>query len=97
MQRWVKIGVVLRNGKGIRDMEKGEVEVVFGRDDVNHPTYYTQGNIEVLDFILDQKMGYMEGNIIKYICRYRFKGGVEDLKKARFYLEKLISQKENKT
>lgn len=77
-------------------MEKGDVEIIFGRDNINHPVHYTRGKIEVLDFILDQKMGYLEGNIVKYICRYPYKGGVEDLRKAGFYLDKLISQKENK-
>ena len=61
-------------------------------DNINHPAHYTQGKIEVLDFILDQKMGYLEGNIIKYVCRYRFKGGIEDLQKARFYLDRLINE-----
>ena len=52
-------------------------------DNVNHPKHYTQGKIEVIDFILDQKMGYLESNILKYICRYKYKNGLEDLKKAR--------------
>jgi hypothetical protein len=63
-------------------------------DPVNHPDHYTQGKIEMIDFILDQKLGYMEGNIVKYICRYRFKNGIEDLKKAQFYLDRLIKEQE---
>lgn len=59
-----------------------------GVDSIN-PDHYKQGNIEVVDFILDQKMNYLEGNIIKYISRYKFKNGIEDLEKARWYLEKL--------
>lgn len=64
------------------------------KDIMNYPAYYTQGKIEVLDFIEDQKLDYHEGNIIKYICRYKYKNGLEDLKKARFYLDRLIKNKE---
>ena len=61
-------------------------------DTVNHPSHYTQGKIEVLDFILDQDLPYLPGQVIKYICRYRFKNGVEDLRKAEFYLKRLIKE-----
>lgn len=64
-------------------------------DIINHPPHYTKGKIEVIDFIADQEMGYLDGNIIKYVARYRHKGtSVEDLKKARWYLARLIEQEE---
>ncbi len=60
-------------------------------DPVNHPSHYTQGKIEVLDFILDQQFGYLDGQVVKYVSRYRHKAKpVEDLKKAQFYLTRLI-------
>mgnify|MGYP001596903591 CR=1 FL=1 len=59
------------------------------KDNIN-PSHYKQGNIEVIDFILDQKANYLEGNVIKYISRYKTKNGLEDLKKAKWYLNKLI-------
>ena len=62
-------------------------------DNIN-PIHYKQGKIEVIDFILDQKMDYLTSNICKYICRWRFKDGVCDLKKARWFLDKLIEQEE---
>ena len=67
-------------------------------DNVTKPLHYNQGKIETLDYILDN-LGegaeyYLAGNIIKYISRYRFKNGVEDLKKAEFYLKRLIEIKE---
>jgi hypothetical protein len=66
-------------------------------DPINHPSHYTQGKIEVLDFILDQKMEYLAGNITKYICRYRFKGHpIQDLQKAKFYLDRLIKETDTK-
>ena len=59
-------------------------------DAVNHPNHYTQGNIEVIDFILDQEFTYLEGNIIKYVSRHGNKNGLEDLKKAEWYLKRLM-------
>lgn len=62
-----------------------------GTDIVNHPSHYTQGRIEVIDFIEDQGLGFHLGNVVKYVCRYRLKGGKDDLEKARWYLDRLIS------
>lgn len=57
-------------------------------DIVSHPQHYTQGNIQVIDFIQDQKLNFALGNAIKYICRCNYKGTKEiDLKKAIQYLE----------
>jgi hypothetical protein len=61
-----------------------------------NPSHYKQGKIEVIDFIIDQKMDYLTSNVCKYICRWRFKDGVCDLKKAKWYLDKLIEQEEGK-
>ncbi len=63
-------------------------------DNVN-PSHYKQGNIEVIEFILDQNLNYMDGNVVKYITRYKHKNGLEDLKKARWYINKIIEEKEN--
>ena len=63
-------------------------------DNVNEPLHYTQGSIEVLDYIIAKDFNFLEGNIIKYISRYKFKNGIEDLKKAQFYLNKLIDEEE---
>lgn len=63
---------------------------------VDNPIYYSQGEIQPYDFIKAQKMDFTEGSIIKYLTRYKFKGKpLEDLKKARWYLDKLI-EKEGK-
>ena len=61
--------------------------------ELSSPKRYTQG-IECWDYIVSHDMGFLEGNIIKYITRYKFKNGVEDLKKARVYLDKLILETE---
>jgi hypothetical protein len=61
-------------------------------DPVQHPPHYTRGRIEVWDFIADQQLGFLEGNIIKYVCRHKHKGNPkQDLEKAKAYLEKLIA------
>ena len=70
-------------------------------DAVNHPSHYV-GQIEVIDFIRDKltEEGFTEyccGNVLKYISRWRKKDGVQDLKKARVYLDWMIesAEKEN--
>ena len=60
--------------------------------DITSPDYYKKGNIEVTDFIIDQSMSFLEGNVVKYITRYKEKSGIEDLRKARWYLEKMIEE-----
>lgn len=68
------------------------------QDNVNHPSHYTQGKFEVLDMIEsitgEGYESYLVGNIVKYISRYKHKNGCEDLKKAEFYLKKLINLNE---
>jgi hypothetical protein len=52
--------------------------------------HYKDNPIQPWDYIMSNNIGYMEGNIIKYVSRYKEKNGLEDLKKARHYLDKLI-------
>lgn len=62
-------------------------------DPVNHPSHYTSGSIEVIDFIEDQKMPYHLGSAMKYICRAGKKNPaktVEDLQKAVWYINRYI-------
>ena len=68
-------------------MEEGLAEM-----NTLNPDHYQQGEIEVIDFILDQKMDYLTANVQKYIARWRFKNGIDDLRKARWFLDKLIEQ-----
>jgi len=59
-------------------------------DPVNSPTHYTQGNMEVITAIEGLGLDYHQGNVLKYVSRYRYKNGVEDLRKARWYIDRLI-------
>lgn len=52
--------------------------------------HYKTNKIQPWDFIAANNLGYFEGNIIKYVSRWKEKNGIEDLRKARHYLDKLI-------
>lgn len=64
--------------------------ITMEKEQIEHPTHYNQGNIEVWDYIWDHKLDFLEGNIVKYVSRWKHKNGVKDLKKAKQYLDKLI-------
>lgn len=64
-------------------------------DMVSHPPHYNSGKIEVITIMEDQLApeeyrGYIKGQVLKYITRERHKNGLEDLKKAAWYLNRLI-------
>ena len=64
-------------------------------DPVNHPSHYTDGKIEVIDFIEDKKLGYHLGNAVKYISRAGKKDPakeIEDLQKAVWYINRKIEK-----
>ena len=71
------------------------------KDNVNHPSHYTQGAIECIDAIKEATKGLLgieavcTANIIKHVWRWKFKNGVEDLRKARWYLDRLIDEVSN--
>jgi len=56
--------------------------------------HYKQHTYETWDVILDWQLGYLDGNAVKYLSRWRSKGGVQDLKKAADYIQKLIEVEE---
>ena len=75
--------------------EDFESRAIPQRDNVNSPSHYKKGDIECIDGIkssmsIEAFKGYCKGSILKYIWRYEEKGGVESLKKALWYLNKLI-------
>jgi hypothetical protein len=53
-------------------------------------SHYAEKAIQPWDYILANKLGYLEGNVVKYISRWKEKGGVDDLRKVIHYTEKLI-------
>lgn len=69
---------------------------------VNHPDHYNQGKYEAWDVIddwcgnLNSIEAYYVGNALKYLCRWKYKGGVNDLKKAENYISRLVEILEDK-
>ena len=83
------------------EQERAGKEAYGNLDVVNSPSHYNQAGVECIEAIAaatdDGFEYYLQGNIIKYIWRYRYKNGIEDLKKAQWYLNKLIETKGDKT
>ncbi len=66
-----------------------------GKEYVNHPPHYNKGETECIDYIEDQGLGFHLGNVVKYIARAGAKettAELEDLKKARWYLDRYITK-----
>ncbi len=84
----------------LRQLDSSCVPSEKSSDNVNSPSHYCKGGLECIDAIraacegLDGVEAYYAGNVIKYVWRFKFKNGVEDLKKARKYLDWLIEQEE---
>ena len=84
-------------GDSVINADKGKpIKIVS--DNVNHPSHYTQGAIECIDAIKEATKelfgieAVCTANVIKYVWRWKFKNGVEDLKKAQWYLNRLIEE-----
>jgi hypothetical protein len=65
-------------------------------DNVNHPPHYNAGGIEVIDAIEAWQLGFHAGNVVKYVARAPHKNGLEDLRKAAWYLNRLIENESKK-
>jgi hypothetical protein len=79
-------------------MEYEKTHSPVEEEKVDHPPHYTKGGIECIDGIkasmtIEAFEGYLKGNVMKYLWRYRYKNGLEDLKKAQWYLNKLVDLK----
>ena len=75
------------------------VRNLYEDEEVTNPKHYDKVGfgIQPLEYITANELDFLEGNIIKYVSRYPHKGGVNDLLKARTYLEKLIKREVEKT
>ena len=74
-------------------------DIIFDRDDnVHSPAHYKYGKKETIEVIRDcmtedEYHGYLKGNVLKYVARYKFKGEpLEDLQKAQWYLNRLVKE-----
>jgi len=86
--------------KVIKNMPNKNMIIMQAEDKVNSPSHYLKGRKETIDVIQDgmtddEYHGYLKGNVLKYVSRYKFKGEpLEDLKKAQWYLNRLIKEVE---
>ena len=93
----VMINLARRKDGAIIDLNKGG-EVISPPDLVNKPPHYKTGGVETIDFIEAKDLNYRLGNVVKYVVRCGKKVGsdpVQDLEKARFYLEREIEARRN--
>ena len=78
------------------EFSKDQGEPSSEKEAIDHPNYYNKG-IEVIDYIDSWDFNFTIGNIIKYVSRHRHKANpLEDLKKAKWYLDRLIKKYEDK-
>ena len=72
--------------------DKEMFDKVFPQDKQIGGNHYKEFHIQPYEFISKNNLSFFQGNVIKYVCRYKFKNGVEDLRKARHYIDMLIEQ-----
>jgi hypothetical protein len=82
-------------GTETTDVKQEESMANQEQDLINNPNHYTTGGIETIDFIQaklskEAFRGFLLGNIVKYSSRHEHKGGIEDIKKAQWYINKLV-------
>ena len=75
-------------------LEEPQETLEEGTPEVTNPSYYTRFTIQPIVFIRENNLSFWQGNVIKYVCREDAKGGLEDLKKAREYLDNEIKRRE---
>lgn len=101
MDRFEKVGGHLDSGRQIIHVSQEPVGEVSKFDVVEKPSHYNQYRVEVIDIIedatkdLDGIVAVCLGNALKYLLRFKFKNGIQDLKKARWYLDKMIKTLED--
>jgi hypothetical protein len=79
------------------DDDQDNIRFLHENEEVTNPKHYVGLGITPLEYITANELDFLEGNVIKYITRYPHKGGVNDLLKARTYLEKLIEREVEKS
>ena len=66
-------------------------------DPIEKPQHYNQpGAVEPIDFIVSNSLDFLEGNVVKYIARYKHKNGLQDLLKAQEYMRRLVVREQRK-
>ena len=71
-------------------------DIEENKDNKIKPSYYHKGKVDTIKFCLENDLDFLQGNIVKYVVRYKEKNGLEDLNKAKEYLDRLIESEKNK-
>ena len=82
-------------------MSRNTTTSTLSVDEVNHPVHYNNGKVECIEAIeaassKEEFEGYLRGNVLKYVWRFRYKDNVKDLRKAKWYLEREIARRKQK-
>ena len=80
--------------RAIIQEQRKQLEALKANDVQVAGNHYKSKAVQPWDYIVANNLGYLEGNIVKYVSRWKDKGGVDDLRKARHYLDKLIEIQE---
>ena len=75
-----------------KDRKECSHHVCMAGRDIKQQAHYTQHKIQPVVYIGENRLDFLAGNVIKYVSRYNLKNGVEDLEKARHYLNMLIQR-----
>ena len=94
------VGIIMRSWNLFQTLKM--IELLLNENIMNKfsPSHYQRGKIEVWDFIADQELDYFTGNVIKYLCRAGHKDReteLDDLQKAKVYIEKRIALYHDRT
>lgn len=89
-----------RVGEAIKAEGRAAIKSLNDTADAVNPSHYKDNGIECIEYMkqrlgTDAFLGYLNGNVIKYTHRWQYKNGIEDLRKARWYLDRLIEEQCN--
>jgi hypothetical protein len=93
-QRYISVGDQVDDLLEAKDI----VSVSYEKEEVTNPDHYDKVGfaIQPIEYITKNELDFLEGNVIKYVSRYQHKGGINDLLKARTYIEFLITREREK-
>lgn len=90
---WNKNGLIYREGVWMERLEEEDINIKASSTQIGG-SHYSDMAIQPTEFIHKNNLSFIQGNIIKYVCRYKSKGGIEDLNKAKHYIDLLIEFEE---
>ena len=90
---WNENGLLYCNGIWVERLEEEEINIKASETQIGG-SHYSDMAIQPIEFIHKNGLSFIQGNIIKYVCRYKSKGGIEDLNKAKHCIDLLIEFEE---